>query len=171
MLLLAAAFLYAGPGGKSALSLPENGLSLQETYAHVGSCWTRPDWPEAEILNLPKKVCINKIGVVVSLSEGLPLGDDAALIIEGNPISGRLRINGAQRRENGWSLMGLFPRARSHARACGTHSEASVAVYVDIDEQGRLRDASPRIHGLLIDGSAVCPKPGDTVEILYSRSS
>ena len=160
-----------GPLLKSGFSSSEASPSVQENYAPVGACWVRPDWPAAEALSLPRKVCINKVGVIVPVTEGLPLGDGSALIVEGNPISGRWHINGAERRGEGWSVMGLSPSKRARAGACGELSEAAVAVYVDIDERGRIRETSLRIHGVLLDGSAECPKPADTVQILYTQSS
>jgi hypothetical protein len=160
--------LCAAPGLK-ATSLPTpQTAALQETSAEVDGCWTRPDWPAAETLSLPKRLCIRKLKVVVPRSQGLPLGDGAALIVEGNPVSGRFDLSGAESSAGGWSVMGLSSRARN--RRCGELNEAAVAVFAEIDQEGRLRQSPPRVHGILMDGAASCDKPAQLVEILYSRS-
>ena len=165
--LLALPSLCAAPGLKATLLPPPQTPLFQETSTRVDSCWTRPDWPDAETLSLPKRLCIRKLGVVVPRTDGLPLGDGSALLVEGSPVSGRFNINGVESRGEGWSVMGLSSRVQS--RRCGELNEAAVAVYADIDQEGRILQSQPRVHGLLMDNAPQCAKPAKIVEILYSR--
>ena len=139
----------------------------RETYAEVNSCWTRPPQAEADALGLPSRICIKRAGVAVEPGWDLPFSDKGALMVEGEPSSGRFHVSGGAREADGWNIVAEIWSHEKPA-ACGELNLAFAAVYVDIDAAGHILPARPVVRGFLMDGSSLCAGPARSVELLYT---
>lgn len=141
---------------------------VRESYADFNSCWARPAQADADALGLPRRFCIRRAGVAVTIPYDLPFVDGSALIVEGEPVSGRFHISGGARGKDGWNIVGdLFHKEKPSV--CGELNVTFAAVYVDIDLKGNILSAMPQVRGFLMDGSSLCRQPAKSVEILYAK--
>jgi hypothetical protein len=154
--------------GMAQAAVVRASLPPRETFTQVDACWSRPAQAEADALGLPRRFCISRVGVSVPRPYDLPFVDGSVMVVEGEPVSGRLHISGGARQKDGWNIVGdLFTAEKP--MVCGELNMAFAAVYVDINAKGEILSTTPEVRGFLMDGSSLCRQPAKSVEILYTR--
>lgn len=177
-LLAALAALAAGlisvPAAAQAPALSSAYAQISEprpvtSMRDVDACFERGADAIADVLGLPARFCLKRVGTVQPADAVTPFNQEGFGVVEGFPAAGaRKHISGGARRsDGGWDIVvDLFsaPGRKSH---CGSLDRAFAAVYFPVDAVGRPLPGPVEVRGFMMDSSPRCPGYARSVQLDY----
>lgn len=169
-----AAALLGSRAAADAPSLPAAyaelaGSSPVVSTRAVDACFERGADAIADLLGLPRRFCLKRVGTVEPGDAVTPFERGGFGIVEGEPAAGaRKHISGGSRRsDGGWDLVvDLFSAPGREAR-CGSLGRAFAAVYFPVDAVGRPIPGPVEVRGFMLDAAAACRAPARSVQLDY----
>jgi hypothetical protein len=165
LLLLSAACLISAPAAfGQALERPPV-VSLRD----VGACFERDADAVADVLGLPSRFCLTRVGTSEPVDAVTPFEQEGYGVVVGVPAAGaRKHISGGSRRaDGGWDLVVDLFQAPGRKSRCGSLDRAFAAVYFPVDAVGRPLPGPVEVRGFMMDGSSMCRTPARSVQLDY----
>jgi len=149
------------------ISEPRTVTSMRE----VGACFERAADATADVLGLPARFCVTRVGTVEPADAITPFNQDGFGVVEGYPAAGaRKHISGGARRaDGGWDIVVDLFAAPGRKPHCGSLNHAFAAVYFPVDAVGRPIPGPVEVRGFMMDASPRCPGYARAVQLDYRR--
>lgn len=174
LLALCAAGLLSARAAADAPSLPGAYAELSSarpvvSMRAVDACFEREADATADVLGLPRRFCLKRVGTVEPEGAVTPFERDGFGIVEGEPAAGaRKHISGGSRRsDGGWDLVVDLFSAPGRKDRCGSLSRAFAAVYFPVDAVGRPLPGPVEVRGFMMDGAPLCRASAKSVQLDY----
>jgi hypothetical protein len=172
LLAVTAAVLLASPVGAEPLAAafsevmePRQVVSLRD----VGACFERGPDAVADLLGLPARFCVKRVGTTMPEDAITPFEWNGYGIVEGAPAAGaRKHISGGSRRsDGGWDIVVDLFSAPGRKPRCGSLDRAFAAIYFSVDAVGRPLPGPVEVRGFMMDGSSDCREQARSTQIDY----
>lgn len=147
------------------LSEPRTVTSMRE----VGACFERGADAVADLLGLPARFCVERVGTVQPADAITPFNQNGFGVVEGAPAAGaRKHISGGARRaDGGWDIVVDLFSAPGREPRCGSLNRAFAAVYFPVDAVGRPLPGPVEVRGFMMDASPRCPGYARSAQLDY----
>lgn len=145
---------------------------LRQSWIEVHKCWVREPHEEADKLGLPRRFCIDRLGIELPKWANLPFTWDSAMLVEGDPITDKLHINGGAQYPTKWKIGGNLFTKRKKLK-CGKLTSAHATVNVEITKKGELLPTEPIIRAFLMGWHSYrCEERRvPTVDIIFTKEA
>lgn len=161
----AAAQVAALSSAYAQITEPRTMTSMRD----VNACFERAADAIADVLGLPARFCVTRVGTVEPADAVTPFNQNGFGVVEGVPAAGaRKHISGGARRaDGGWDIVVDLFSAPGRKPRCGSLDRAFAAIYFPVDAVGRPIPGPVEVRGFMMDASPRCPGYARSVQLDY----